>query len=72
MWEDKYIPYMSQMTIDEKAGVTTALKKLAVRRFKQFEKEMDEIIEETYYDEEDFKLVKQLKRETQDSTDKYE
>ena len=67
MWEEKYIPDMSQMTIDEKAGVATALKKLAERRFKQFEKEKDEIIEKTYY----FKLVKKLKKETQYSTDKY-
>ena len=52
MWEEKYIPDMSQMTIDEKAGVATALKKLAERRFKPFEKEKDEIIEKTYYDEE--------------------
>ena len=71
MWEEKYIPDMSQMTTDEKAGVATALKKLAERRFKQFEKEKDEIIEKTYYDEEYFKLVKKLKKETQYSTDKY-
>ena len=44
MWEDKYIPDMSQMTIDEKAGVAMALKKLAERRFVQFGKEMEEII----------------------------
>ena len=33
MWEEKYITDMSQMTTDEKAGVATALKKLAERRF---------------------------------------
>ena len=64
------IPDMSQITTDEKAGVATALKKLAERRFVKFGKEIKEIIEKTYYDEEEFKLVQDLKKETEEFTDK--
>ena len=50
MWEDKYIPSTSAATtIEEKAGVAAALKRLAERRFATFKKEMDGILEKTYY-----------------------
>ena len=46
MWEDKYIPSSSAATtVDEKAGVAAALKRLAERKFAIFEKEMNGILE---------------------------
>ena len=66
------MPEMVGVTLDEQAGVARAIKKLAERRFTKFEKDMDEIIARTYYDEEDFKKVKDLKKETDEYTDKYE
>ena len=72
MSEEKYMPDMAGMSLEEQAGVATAIKKLAERRFTKFEKDVEEIIGRTYYDEEDFKKVKDLKRETDKITDKYE
>ena len=66
------MPEMSGMNLEEQAGVATAINKLAERRFTKFEEDVEEIIGRTYYDEEDFKKVKDLKRETDKITDKYE
>ena len=54
IWEDKYIPSTSATTtIEEKAGVAAALKRLAGRRFVTIVKEMDGILEKTYFEEDD-------------------
>ena len=63
---------MSGMNLEEQAGVATAINKLAERRFTKFEEDVEEIIGRTYYDEEDFKKVKDLKMETDEITDKFE
>ena len=72
MWEEKYIPDTSQMSLEDKAGVDSALKRLSEREYVKYTKEIEEIIEKTYYEEGDFKLVKDLKKETEEFTDKYE
>ena len=42
MGEEKYMPNMSGMNVEEQAGVATAVKKMAERRYKKFKNEMEE------------------------------
>ena len=42
MSEEKYMPDMAGMSLEEQAGVATAIKKLAERRFTKFEKDVEE------------------------------
>ena len=63
------MPEMAGMSLEEQAGVATAIKKLAERRFTKFEKDVEEIIGRTYYDEEDFKKVKDMKKHTDEYTE---
>ena len=48
MWEEKYIPDMSQMSLDDKTGVALALKRLSERGYVKFTKEIEEIIEKKH------------------------
>ena len=72
MWEEKYIPDTSQMSLEDKAGVASVLKRFSERGYVKYTKKIEEIIEKTYYEEGDFKLVKDLKKETEEFTYKYE
>ena len=45
---------------------------MAERRFKRFEGDIEEVIERGRYDEDDFKNVKDLKRDIEDIIDRYE
>ena len=73
MWEAKYVLISSsETTVEEKEGMAKALKKLSERMFASFEKEMNGIMERTYYEEEDSNIVKEKKKETDTCTHKYE
>ena len=60
------------MTLAEQQGAASAFKKMADRRFKMFECNIQEVIERGRYDEEDYKNVKDLKRDTEENIDMYE
>ena len=73
MWEAKYVPISSsETTLEEKEGMAKALQKLAQRKFASFEKEMNGMLDRTYYEEGDSNIVKEKKKETDTFTDKYE
>ena len=63
--EEKYVPEMTGMSMEEQAGVAMAVTKLAERRFTKFVKEIEVKKNRGYYDEEDFKKIKDLRRETE-------
>ena len=44
MGEEKYMPDIGKMTLSEKQGAASALKKMADRRFKSFECDIQEVI----------------------------
>ena len=72
MWEAKCVPNSSsETTVEEKEGMAKTLKKLAERKFGSFEKEMKEMMERAYYEEEDSNIVKEKWKETEAFTDKY-
>ena len=53
-------------------GGVSHKKKLAERRFKRFKNDIEEVIGRGNYDEEDFKNLKDFKKDTHKITDKYE
>ena len=63
MSEEKYMPDISTMSLAEQPGAALAFKKMAERRFKRFESDIQEVIERGRYDEEDFKNVKDLRKD---------
>ena len=67
MGEEKYMPDNAKMTLAEQEGSASAFKKMADRRFKRFECDIQEVIERGRYDEEDYKNVKDLKRDTEEN-----
>ena len=70
--EEKFPPDMQNMNLEEKQGAASALKKLAERRFRRFEREIQEMIDKEHYEEDDFRKVKEIKKDTEVITDKYE
>ena len=63
IWEAKYVPISSsETTVEEKEGMAKAMKKLAERKFASFEKEMNGMLERTYYEEGDSNIVKEKKK----------
>ena len=67
MGEEKYMQDFEKMTLSEKQGAASAFKKMADRRFERFECDIQEVIERGRYDEEDYKNVKDLKRDTEEN-----
>ena len=65
MSEEKYVPDYVKMTLAEQLRGASAFKKVAERRFKRFNGDIQEVIERGRYDEEDYKIVKDLKRDTE-------
>ena len=66
------MPPMDTMTLEEKAAVAVANRKLSERRFEKFKTEMDEVKERTDYKEEDFKIIKALRKDIDETTDRCE
>ena len=59
--EEKYIPSMEGLSIEEKTGIAASQKKLSERRFERFQAGMEEVKERGFYDEADIKMVKNLR-----------
>ena len=68
MPEENYVPDYVRITLAEQTGAVKAFKKMADRGFQRFEGDMQEMMErgryDGRYDEEDYKTVKYLKRDT--------
>ena len=65
--EEKYIPSMEGLSIEEKTGIAASQKNLSERRFERFQAGMEEVKERGFYDEADIKMVKNLGRDRGDN-----
>ena len=64
MWESKFVPDINpETTIEEMEGRAKTLKKLAERKYGTFEKDMQEMIDKTYYEAVDVSIVKEKRKE---------
>ena len=73
MAEEKYTPDYVKMTLAEKKGAAKASKNMADRRFKRFEGDVQEVIERGRYDyQDDYQIVKDLKKDAAQNIDSYE
>ena len=70
--EEKFTPDIQNMNLEEQQGAAHALKKLAERKFRRFGRDIQEVIDKDHYDEDDFRKVKEIKKDTEAITDKYE
>ena len=70
--EEKFLPDIDKMSLEEQQGAASALKRLAERRFQRFDRDSQEMIEKDHYEEDDFKKLKEIKKDTEVITDKYE
>ena len=70
--EEKYIPSMEGLSIEEKTGIAASQKKLSERRFERFQAVMEEMKERGLNDEAGIKMVKNLRRDTKETTDRME
>ena len=66
--EEKYIPALNKMSIEEQAGVAESQKKLSERRFDRFKLGMEEVKERGFYDEADLQKIKDLRKDTEEIT----
>ena len=60
------------MDVDHLEGAAKAAKNLADRRFAKFEGDIQMIIDMKMFDEDNYKQVKELKRDVGDNINKYE
>ena len=70
--EEKNLPAMEGMSIEEKAGIAACHKKLSERRFHRFKSEMEEVKEKCFYYEADFQKIEDLRKDTEETTDRLE
>ena len=70
MGEEKYTT--DYVTLSEQQGAAKAAKNMADRRFQRFEGDLLEVIEGGRFDEDDYNIVKDLKRDTEENIDRYE
>ena len=63
MGEEKYSPDFVKMELGEVQGAAKAAKNMADRRFKKFEADVQEVIDEGRYDKDNHQLIKDLKRD---------
>ena len=69
---EKYIPAIDGLSIEEQAGMEASQRKLSERKFDRFKAGMEEVKERGYYDEADIQVVKNLRRDTEETTDRLE
>ena len=72
MGEEKYSPDFVNMELGEVQGAAKAAKNMADRRFKKFEADVQEVIDEGRYDKDNHQLIKDLKRDMEENIAKYE
>ena len=70
--EDKYVPDMLSMSMEEQAGVAVANKKMAERRLKKFKWVIEEVKDKGLFDEDDFQKIKDLRRDTKKTTTRFD
>ena len=58
--------------MDEQAGVAVSQKKLSERRFNRFKRGMEEVKEQGFYNEADFLNIKDLNKDTKETTNRLE
>ena len=63
---------MSGMNVEEQAGVATAVKKMAERRYTKFKNKMEEKNNGAFTMKKISKKVKDMRRDTKKTTTKYE
>ena len=69
--EEKYIPDMLSMSMDEQAELAVANKKLSEIRLDKFKEGIEEVKDRGFYDETDFQKIKDLRRDTEETTDRF-
>ena len=70
--ESKYSPNLGAMDMENIEGAAKAAKNLTDRRFQAFEGDIQMIIDMAMFDEDNVKLVKELKLAVGDTLTKYE
>ena len=72
MAEEKYSPDFMKMELGEVQGAAKAAKNMTDRRFKRFEADVQEVIDEGRYNKDNHQVIKDLKREMVEDIVKYE
>ena len=73
MRESKFVPDINpETTLEEMEGRAKTLKKLAERKYGTFEKDIQEMIDKTFYEAVDVSIVKEKRKEIEGFTVKYE
>ena len=70
--EEKYTPNIGTMDVYHLKGAAKAAKNMADRRFAKFEGDIQVVIEMNMFDEDNYQLVKELKRDVEENIIKYE
>ena len=70
--EEKYTPNFGTMDMYQIKGAAKAAKNMADRRFAKFEGDIQVVIEMKMFDEDNYQLVKELKRDVEENIIKYE
>ena len=72
MGEENYSPDYFKMDLADAQGAAKAAKNMADRRFKRFEADVQEVIDGGRYDKDNYKTVKDLKKNIEENIDRYE
>ena len=70
--ESKFSPNIGSMDVENREGAGKAAKNLADRRFAAFEGDVQVIIDMRIFDEDNHKLLKDLKRDMGEQLNRYE
>ena len=73
LWEQKFIPEINaETTVEEMVARAQVLKKMAERQYGRFTKELQEMLEKSFYEDEDVNMVKEKRKEVLSYTTAYE
>ena len=73
MWESKFVPDINpETTLEEMEGRAKTLKKLAERKYGTLKKDIQEMVDKTFYEAVDVSIVKEKRKEIEGYTVKYE
>ena len=72
MGEENNSPDYFKMDLADAQGAAKAAKNMANRRFKRFKADVQEVINGGRYDKDDYKTVKDLKKDIEENIDRYE
>ena len=70
--EEKYTPNLGAMDVIHLEGAAKAAKNMADRRFAKFEGDIQVVIEMKMFDEDNYQVVKELKKDVEENITKYE